>query len=293
MSGSLDLSLLPAPTIVEVLDYETIVGRQKATFAVLWQAVRDANPSLNLPDYDVLMLETDPIVIGNQAESYRERLLRARINEVGKANLLAFARGGDLDHLAAFYDVVRLPGELDDRLLTRVILALQGRSTGGTAERYQAVAMAADLRVRDVIVYVVGRSPLIHVAVYSTDPNGVASADLLAKVDAALQDPAVRMVNDTIQVESAVLSVVNLSADIWLLPDADADTLARAEENLRSAWATARALGRDLTESWWTSKLMIAGVHKVKATTVGDIVVPPASAVSIGTVVLTNKGRAF
>lgn len=293
MSGSLDLSLLPAPTIVEVLDNETIVGRQKATFAVLWQAVRDANPSLNLPDYDVLMLETDPIVIGNQAESYRETLLRARINEVGKANLLAFARGGDLDHLAAFYDVVRLPGELDDRLITRVILALQGRSTGGTAERYQAVAMAADLRVRDVIVYVVGRSPLIHVAVYSTDPNGVASAELLAKVDAALQDPTVRMVNDTIHVESAVLSVVNLSADIWLLPDADADTLARAEENLRSAWATARALGRDLTESWWTSKLMIAGVHKIKATTVGDIVVPPASAVSIGTVVLTNKGRAF
>lgn len=293
MSGSLDLSLLPAPTIVEVLDNETIVSRQKATFAVLWQAVRDANPSLNLPDYDVLMLETDPIVIGNQAESYRETLLRARINEVGKANLLAFARGGDLDHLAAFYDVVRLPGEADDRLLTRVVLALQGRSTGGTAERYQAVAMAADLRVRDVIVYVVGRSPLIHVAVYSTDPNGVASADLLAKVDAALQDPTVRMVNDAIQVESAVLSVVNLSADIWFLPDADADTLTRAEENLRSAWATARALGRDLTESWWTSKLMIAGVHKVKATTVGDIVVPPASAVSIGTVVLTNKGRAF
>ncbi len=293
MSGSLDLSLLPAPTIVEVLDNETIVGRQKATFAALWQAVRDANPSLNLPDYDVLMLETDPIVIGNEAESYRETLLRARINEVGKANLLAFARGGDLDHLAAFYDVVRLPGEVDDRLLTRVILALQGRSTGGTAERYQAVAMAADLRVRDVIVYVVGRSPLIHVAVYSTDPNGVASADLLAKVDAALQDPTVRMVNDTIEVESAVLSVVNLSADIWFLPDADADTLTRAEENLRSAWATARALGRDLTESWWTSKLMIAGVHKVKATTVGDIVVPPASAVSIGTIVLTNKGRAF
>ena len=43
----------------------------------------------------------------------RETLLRARINDAAKANLVAFAGGGDLDHLAGFYDVVRLGGEAD------------------------------------------------------------------------------------------------------------------------------------------------------------------------------------
>jgi phage-related baseplate assembly protein len=293
MSGSLDLSLLPAPTVVQELDAEVIIARQKATFAALWQAVRDANPSLNLPDYDVIMLETDPVVIGNEAESYREVLLRARINEAARANLIAFARGSDLDHLAAFYDVTRLAGEDDDRLSTRVILAIQGRSTGGTEARYRSVALASDIRVQDAVVYVSGRSPLVKVAVYSTDPSGIAPPDLLAKVRDALQASDVRMVNDTIEVTSAVIETVDLAAEIWLLPDADAETLVRAEANLRTAWAAARALGRDLTESWWTSKLMIAGVHKVVAITAGDFIVDPASAISIGDVALSNKGRAF
>ncbi|CDZ43098.1 Baseplate assembly protein J [Neorhizobium galegae bv. officinalis] len=294
MAGSLDLTTLSAPTVIEELDNEQIIARQKALFAQLWEVVRVANPLLDLPPYDVAMLETDPIVIGNEGESYRETLLRARINEAARANLLAFARKGDLDHLAAFYDVLRMLGEEDDRLVARVILAIQGRSTGGTEPRYKFIAMSADLRVQDAIVYTVGRSPLIHVAVFSTAPDGVAPSDLLAIVNAALQNPDVRMVNDTIEVASAVQQVVNLAADIWLLPDADVATVSRAETNLRTTWAAARALGRDLTVSWWTAQLMIPGVHRVAATSpVGDAIAPPASAISIGTVILTNRGRAF
>lgn len=292
---ALDITNLPPPQVIEQFDYEQIVARQKATFQDVWETIRQDNPSLSLPDYDVAMLVTDPVVIGIEAESYREDLLRARINDALKATLLAFARGNDLDNLAFFYDVSRMAGELDDRLVQRVILAIQGRSTGGTEPRYKFIAMSADIRVRDAVVYTEGRSPLIRVAVFSTTPGGVASADTLANVNAALQNPAVKMVNDTIVVASAVQQVVDIEADVWLLPDADATTtLTAAEVNLRAAWAVAQGLGRDLTTSWWSAKLMIEGVHKATPVTPSsDTVAPPAQAIAIGTVKLNNKGRAY
>lgn len=289
-----DLSLLPAPGVIEELRYESILSRQRSKFMEVWEAVRAANPSAVLPAYDVELLETDPAMIGNEAESYRETVLRARINDAAKANLLAFATGTDLDHLAAFYDVFRMAGEDDDRLVTRVILAIQGRSPGGTEERYRFIAMSADIGVSDAFVYTVGRSPLINVAIYSTATDGVASPSLLAKVNVALQAPGARMVNDTIVVASAVRKVVDIAADYWLLPNASADLPAAAEDNLRASWLAIRNLGRDLTTTWWTSKLMIAGMQNiVPIAPVTDVIANPDEAISIGTVTLHNRGRAY
>lgn len=287
-----DLSTLPAPEVIEELGYEAVVARQNAEFKATWAELRLSYPEL--PDYDVELLETDPAVIINQAESYRELLLRARINEAARARLLAFATGSDLDQLAIFYDVVRLPGETDARLKLRVILAIQGRSTGGPKERYKSVAMGADIRVASVEVYRVGRSPLIYVAVYSTEPNGVASEDLLGVVRAALNSDAVKLVNDEFVVTSAVLNVVNIAAQIWLLPDADEATVARAATALRTAWAEEQGLGRDLIKEWWVSRLMIPGVHKVTATApAADVIAEPSYALSLGTITLALQGRAY
>ena len=77
-----------------------------------------------------------------EAAAYRETLLRARVNDAARANLLSFAATTDLDHLAGFYDVVRLDGETDAALRERVVLAIQGRSAAGPEERYAAVARA-------------------------------------------------------------------------------------------------------------------------------------------------------
>lgn len=292
MSSAIDLTSLPTPQVIGELSYDTIVSRQNTQFQTEWDALRDTYP--DLPPYDVSMLETDPAVILNQSESYREMLLLARINEAARARLLAFAFGSDLDQLAVFYDVVRLFGEDDARLKLRVILAIQGRSPGGPKERYKSIVMNSDLRVESVEVYRVGRSPLINVAVYSTEPNGVASADLLSVITAALVDENVQLANDEFVVASAVRTVVNLAFDIWLLPDADEATVTRAVTALQDAWTSEQTLGRDLTVAWWTSKLMISGVHKVAATApVDDVTAPPAEALAIGTVTPTLRGRAF
>lgn len=291
---TIDLNSLPAPTIIDEPSHTAILNRQNAVFRAKWEDARAAHPGEDLPTYDTYEVEHDPHAIANQAESYRETLLRAGINAAGLARFLAFARGDNLDHLAAFYDTYRMPDEMDARLKVRVVLAIQGRSTGGPEERYQSIAMAADIRVQSAKVYRLGRSPLIHVAVYSMEANGAASAELLTKVRQALTEKSVQLVNDTIVVNSAVRRVVDLAANIWLLERADAGTVEHAKTALRTAWEAERVLGRDLTQAWWTSRLMVQGVYKVVPVTAGDFIALPTEAIAIGNLALNlMDGRDF
>ncbi|TCR07266.1 baseplate J/gp47 family protein [Neorhizobium sp. JUb45] len=293
-STAIDLASLPAPTIVETLNFETILSERKASFQSLWQAVRASNPDLNLPEYDVSMLETDPVVVLLEEESYREIIMRARVNAAARSNFLAFATGAELEHLAGFYDVIRMVGELDDRLRERVVLAIQGRSPGGTKERYKFIAMTASIEVEGVEVYRAGKSPVVHVAIFSTAADGIASTALLATVTATLQSSDVIMVNDTISVESAVRIVVDIEADYFLDPSAPLSTNLTMEQNLRDTWAAVQALGRDLPTSWWVSKLMVSGVQSViPLVPIETQVAPDYAAISLGTVKLNYKGRAF
>lgn len=281
-----DMSSLPRPQVVEEISFDAILARRLA----------DIEQRLTLAgiDYDVGNLETDPVLIQLQGASYAEVILRARINDAARQFLLQFSSRGDLDHLAFFYGVTRLVGESDERLRQRITLAIQGRSTGGTEPRYKFIAMSADLRVKDVSIYTVGRSPIVYAAVFSTDNNGVADQILVDKVNAALQDPNVRMVNDTIIVQPAASSVRNILVDAWLLPSAPASTIVEMERALRAAWNAEMALGRDITRSWLISKLMILGVQRVEIVApAADIVVPFNEAAGLGTITIVNKGRDY
>ena len=113
-----DLSSLPAPKVVEELSFEMIFQELLADF------------KSRRPDYDAL-LESDPVIIALECSVYRELLLRHRINEAAKANMLAYATGSDLDNLAAFYGIERMENESDERLRYRTNLALEGLTTAG------------------------------------------------------------------------------------------------------------------------------------------------------------------
>lgn len=278
-----DLSSYPPPQAVEELSFETLF------------AVFKADMVSRMPEIAPIMeLESEPATKLGQVHSYVEMLVRARINDAIRANLLAYAAGADLNHLAAFYDVVRLPGETDEALRRRVILAIQGRSTGGTAPRYRSVALGASVRVADAVVYRVGTDPTVHVAVYATDNNGVADAELLAMVEAALNDPAVRMVNDIIVIRSAVFEVVDVEANVWLLPEASNALLDVLPGTLRAAWAAETGLGFNLTRAWLTARLMVSGVQRVEIVTPHtDVIATPEQAISIGAIKLNNMGRDY
>ncbi|MGV8955976.1 MAG: baseplate J/gp47 family protein [Cypionkella sp.] len=280
-----ELANLPPPIVVNEIGYEAGLAALRARAVSIFQ---DAGVL-----YDTAELETDPVQVLLQVAAYADMLLRQRINEAIQANLLAFATAGDLDHLAQFYDVVRLSGETDDALRIRVVLNIRGRSTGGTEPRYRSVALGVP-GVADAAVYVIGRSPIVHVAVFSTANAGIADAPLLAAVDAAMQNPAVRMVNDTIVVAGASNIATPITANIWLLPETSASILTQMQTSLQAAWATSMGLGRDVTRSWLISKLMLDGVQKVEITSpAADIIVPFDQAAALGAITLNNQGRAY
>lgn len=281
-----ELASLPPPTLINEISYE-------ATLAGLLGRLQDQFVQNGI-EYDVTGLEANPGVIMMQAVSYYDTLLRQSINEGARANLLAFADGNDLDILAQFYDVTRLYGETDARLRERVVLAIRGRSPGGTEPRYKSIAMAASPRVADAKVFRDGRDPTIHVAIFSTDNAGVADASLLSDVDAALQDVSVRMVNDTIIVASAAQQAVDVTANVWLLPDAPETAIADAEAALRAAWVADMGLGRDMALSWLFARLQVGGIHHVELVTPAQTIVTPANeALALGTLTLNNMGRNY
>lgn len=280
--ADLDLDGLPPPEIVEPLDYEAI------------RAALIADYKVKYPDFDVDVIESDPIVALLEVAAYRELVLRARINDSARANLLAFAKGGDLDQLAAFYDVVRLAGEADDRLRARTVLAILGRSTGGTSERYKYIAMTADVTIGDVVVWNNGTDPYVRVSVLNSQASGVPYQSQLDAVEAALTAVDVQMVNDTFVIAGAVKATVDVAADVWMLPNAPQATFLGLEQALRDAWAEEGGLGRDLNVAWLTARLMRAGVARVSVTApVNGTTAEFYEAIALGTITLTDKGREF
>lgn len=98
MRHLIDLSKLPAPQLIEELDYEAILSEMRKKLCEL------------LPEWTGYELESDPANKVLEVAAYREMLLRQRVNEASRGVLIAFAQGSDLDHLAAFYPEKRLEG---------------------------------------------------------------------------------------------------------------------------------------------------------------------------------------
>lgn len=276
------LAGLPDPAVIEELSFEAILAGMKADLIV------------RFPDIEpVLALESAVANKLMQVAAYRELLIRARINEAARSNLLRYATGTDLDHVGANASppVARALDEDDERFRLRILLSSMARNTGSTY-RYRLIALNASTEVRDAIAYREGRDPKVWVAVLSTAASGVAGAPLLSAVAAALALPENRMVNGEVEVRSAVSAVVNVVAALTVTPSTPPSIVATAEANLRAAWAAEGGLGRDLTLDWIKSRLMVPGVYSVALSAPStNTVLPPYEAASIGTVVLTVSGE--
>ncbi|HAB72820.1 MAG TPA: baseplate assembly protein, partial [Pantoea sp.] len=157
--ATIDLSQLPAPDVVEALDYETLLAERKATLISLYPAEQQAAITRTLA------LESEPLVKLLQENAYRELILRQRINEAAKANMVAWATGADLDQLGANNGVTRLTlraadsstlpptaavMESDDNFRMRIAAAFEGLSVAGPSGAYEYHAKSADGRIADV-----------------------------------------------------------------------------------------------------------------------------------------------
>ena len=283
-----DLSQLPPPEVVDVPDFESLFALRKANFIALYPSEEQAAVARTLE------LESDPIVKHLQENTYREILLRQRINEAAQAVMVAYAIGSDLDQLAAINNVQRLvitPEDLtavppvdavmesDTDLRQRIPAAMEGLSVAGPSAAYEFHARSADGRVADASA--VSPSPAtVTVTVLSREGDGTAATDLLAVVTAALNDESVRPVADRVTVQSATIVNYTIDAKLYLYPGPEAEPIkAAAIERLQTYIKAQSRLGRDIRKSAIYGALHVEGVQRVELTApAADVVLDKSKA---------------
>ena len=273
-----ELAGLPTPQVLETLRYEHI-------FDALLRDFR-----LRYPQYSAL-LASDPAIKLIEVAAYRELLLRARINEAARANLLAFAVGNDLEHLGAFYGVTRLPQEQDEPLRRRIRARIMGFANAGGAAHYRYWALSASPEVADVAVDSPGPGR-VRISVLPTGHSDTVPEALLETVRATVLRDDVRVLTDTVEVVPVSLVPVTVSAQIWLYPDTPMVVFDGLAPRLTRELAQAAVLGWDLTRSWLIGQLQQAGIHKVELISPdADIRIHSTQAVRLTDVQLTFAGR--
>ena len=273
-----DLTGLPTPQVLETLRFEHI-------FEALLRDFR-----LRYPQYSAL-LASDPAIKLIEVAAYRELLLRARINEAARTNLLAFAVGNDLEHLGAFYGVTRLPQEQDEPLRRRIRARIMGFANAGGAAHYRYWALSASPEVADVAVDSPGPGR-VRISVLPTGHSDTVPEALLETVRATVLRDDVRVLTDTVEVVPVSLVPVTVFAQIWLYPDTPMAVFEGLAPRLTRELAQAAVLGWDLTQSWLIGQLQQPGIHKVALNEPAtDIRIHSTQAVRLTDVQLTFAGR--
>lgn len=286
--AAIDLSQLPAPQIVEQIDYEMILAERKAYAISLWPIEEQPEIAARLE------MESEPLTKLLEENAYRETIWRQRVNEASIANLLALAKGPDLDQLAGNFNVKRLVVqeakplanppvaqlmESDDSLRERAQMSWEGLSTAGPRNSYIFHARGADGRVADATAE--SPSPAVAmVTVQSLLGDGTAPADLVAAVKTHLSDDDRRPVADRLTVQGAQIIRYQVKAKLYLLtsgPESE-PILAAAEQRLLAYVSQRRRLGMEVSESAVHAALHVEGVRKVELENWVDIVATPAQA---------------
>lgn len=245
-----DLSGLPAPQVLEPLDYEAIYAAMLASLQAL------------VPNFDATV-ESDPAVKLLQFCAYRELLLRACVDDAARAVMPAFARGSDLDQLAALMGITRhllsagdpsrgIPptDEDDDDFRRRLVLAPEGFSAAGPAGAYVFHALSADHDVLDA-------------SAISPAPGDV----LVATVGAYLSAETRRPLTKRVRVRGATIApyVVKRCSPPTPAPTPRprsprrAPTSPRTPRDAIASGSTSRRCGRAQASTSWRTRPKFAG----------------------------------
>ncbi|HDG7817273.1 TPA: baseplate J/gp47 family protein [Klebsiella quasipneumoniae] len=266
---TIDLSQLPVPTIIEALDFETILTDVKAVMVASFPEGQRASVAA------ALSLESEPLTIIAQAMAYRELLLRQRINEGAAACMLSHATGDDLDNIAANLDTERLViteatdtadavTESDEALRLRAQAAFEGMSVAGPSAAYEYFARSASGQVAAVRATSPAPAEVV-IAILSSDGDGTASDELITTVQTALNDEDVRPLGDRVTVRSAEIIEYTISATLYLYPGPESEPIINAAiASLKAFLADAdKKIGRDVVRSAISASLHVQGVQRV------------------------------
>lgn len=255
-ADSLDLSRLPSPTLVEV-DYEKALAARLADLKARYAAVGI--------DYDETGLELDSGVILEEVDAGREIIALQAINDAGKSNMLAFAKGAALEQLAALLGVTRMQTgltadgvpifETDERLRRRVQLAPEAFATAGSEGAYVFHALAAVPALADATAVNPARGEVV-ITVMGDQENPSATTAQVDAVREYIFREDIKVATDIVTVQGAGVITVDLEADLVLYrgPDSDA-VLKDAKATLEGFLKQNKRLGRDLRLGAWLGRL--------------------------------------
>lgn len=274
----IDFAALPAPDVVETLDYTAVLAEMLVRYEA--KAIeRGVDPSATK------LLESDPARIALEVGAEMVIQERQKRNDAARAVLLPKATGGDLDNLAAHYKVRRAtldPGdpsavppvdpiyESDESLLRRAHLAYEALSVAGPRGAYIFHALSAHPYVKDVWAEMTTPGHIL-VTILSHEGDGTPSDAVLQavrdKIAPADNAQELRPDSDNVTFQGAAVIHYSIVAELELenLPDAEAAlTAARAGGQ---AYATAQhKLNKPVAHSGIDAALHVAAVREVHIT---------------------------
>jgi phage-related baseplate assembly protein len=287
---AVDLSRLPAPDVIDPLDFETIYADAVAYMKTL------------MPDFE--SRDSDPASKLLQTFAYFAQLLRQRVNDAARAVMPAYAVGADLDNIAALFGIARfeitpadavlgIPAvmESDADFRRRMVLAPEGYSVAGPEGAYIFHALSADADVLDASA--TSPSPgEVLVSVLARTAPGTASPDLLEAVAAYVSDETRRPLTDFVTVQSAEIVNYEVLAEITTFSGPDGSVvLDAARAKLDDYVASSHRIGRDITRSGVFAALHVEGVQNVVLTEpAADVIVTREQAPYCTGITLTYAG---
>lgn len=269
----IDLSTIPAPAVVEALDYQAILSAMVADL----QSRDTAFTAL---------VESDPAFKILEVAAYREMLIRQRVNDAARGVMLAYATGADLENLGALFGVTRktitaanpnaIPPvaavmEADADFRYRITLSLEGLSTAGPSGAYLYHALSVD-GVKDVSVMGPYEDNTItpgnvKVTVLGLTGNGTPTANILTAVNTKLSSDDIRPLTDAVTVQAATITTYNITATIFTAPGPDYSVVLSNAQASAQAYADSKhKLGLDVVLSGLFAALHVPGVAKVALT---------------------------
>lgn len=289
---SIDLSALPAPAVVEQLDYEVILAAMLADLKA-----RDLAFSA--------LVESDPAYKILEVAAYRETLIRQRCNESARAVMLPYAAGTDLDNLVALLNIERftiIPAdpntipptiavkESDAELRRRALLAWESLSTAGPTGSYIYHALSADAAVKDASA--ISPTPgQVVVTVLGRAGDGTPSGATLASVASALNDESVRPLTDQVVVQGPTIHTYQIIATVYLYNGPDSAVVLQAVQNSAAAFASnSHRLGVDISLSGIYAALHLPGVQRVELVSPGTSLIESATEAAYCTLIQINFG---
>ena len=263
----IDLSTVAAPSVVEPLDYLTILNAMVADLQA-----RDTSFTA--------LVESDPAWKILEVCAYREFLLRQRVNDASRAVMLAYATGTDLENLGAIFGTTRktliaadgttLPPtpavmEADSDFRYRITLALEGLSTAGPEGSYLYHSLKSPNVIDASIVGPPTVSPgNVLVTLLGPIGSGSVTTSVITEVAGILNAEDVRPLTDAVTVQSATITNYTVTATIYTFSGPDsAVVLAQATASVQAFAYSHHKIGYDIPLSGIYAALHVAGVQKV------------------------------